>query len=795
MKVSRRWLERYVDLSDRSAEQILLDLTMSTAEVEGVEAFGTGIDDVVVGHVVERVQHPDADKLSVTKVAVGSEAPQQIVCGARNVAAGQKVAVVLPGAVLPGGLQIGKAKLRGVESLGMICSEKELGLSDASEGILVLPDDAPVGARFVDVFGVVDDVFEIDNKSVNHRPDLWGHHGIARELAAILGRPLRPVCEPLELPADGRSLPVRIDDLTACPRYCGLVLEGVTARRSPPWLRWALAAVGQRSIDLLVDLTNFVMFDLGQPMHAFDLHRLSSEGIGVRFARAGETITTLDGVERRLSTDDLLITSGDEPVALAGVMGGAGSMVEAGTSELFLESANFRASIVRRTSTRLGLRSESSARFEKALDPAQTVTAVHRFVGLLQREVPGARAAGPLVDPAHWRYEGRSIRLRRARLALKLGIELPDARVRDILERLAFDVRDAADGFDVGVPSFRATKDVTIEDDLVEEVGRMFRYDNIPERPLVSVVEVPPRDPELELERRAVLLCAAELGAHEVYDYSFVPDATLERCGALGLDYVRVTNPVAPEITRIRRHVLPSLLASTAPSLRSAAEVRTFEVGKGYHPERRDADGLPHEVRELALVFARRDGEPCYPELRDGVETLLRRLGYPAVADRVLSDAPPWAHPQRCAELRRGERAVGFVGHLHPAVARALELPASTAIATVDLRALLATARREPRYQRISPYPPQPVDVALLVPHDVQVAAVDAFLRAVDTDLVQRVELFEVYTGEGIPGDRKSVNFTVTLGSMERTLSAKDEESYLSRVRQRCAEIGAELRG
>ena len=438
MKISRKWLSRYIDLDDISAERIHDDLTMSTAECEGLEEFAGGIDDVVIGLVVERDKHPDADKLSVTKVDVGDGELRGIVCGAPNVAAGQKVAVVLPGSRLPGDFKIKKSKIRGVESLGMICSEKELGLSDESDGILVLDESAPVGRKFAGWAGVGDQVLEIDNKSINHRPDLWGHYGIARELAAMYERPLKPLCEPVALPAGGRQLDVVIDEIDACPRYLGLVIQDVRVGRSPDWLRYLLHSVGQRSIDLLVDLTNFVMLEIGQPMHAFDLRKVHSNGVRVRYARSGETMSTLDGQERKLQDRDLLITSGDEPVALAGVMGGLESAVADDTTELFLESANFHPATIRRTSTRLGLRTDSSARFEKALDPANAETAVHRFLGLLGELCPGARASGPLVDPAGWSYEPVRVHLRKARLDQKLGHVVEDSQVRSILESLGW---------------------------------------------------------------------------------------------------------------------------------------------------------------------------------------------------------------------------------------------------------------------------------------------------------------------------------------------------------------------
>ncbi|MBX3464466.1 MAG: phenylalanine--tRNA ligase subunit beta [Planctomycetes bacterium] len=802
MKLSLRWLQRHVDLQGLEPQRILADLTMSTAEIEGLERFGEGLECLVVGHVRKCDRHPDADKLSVCQVDLGEAGGVlQIVCGAPNVAAGQRVVVIKPGDVLPakgakGPLKIKVGRIRGVESHGMICSEAELGLSDAADGILVLPADTPIGARFVDVLHVQDWVFEIDNKSINHRPDLWGHYGFARELAAIYGRELQPAVVPVAFPVEGRRVEVVIDDREACPRYCGLCIDGVVAGPSPHELRWQLAAVGQRAVSLPVDLTNYVMLDLGQPMHAFDARHVGQGPVRIRRARAGESITTLDGQRRALSADDLLVCAGTKPEALAGVMGGAGTMVAADTTSLFLESANFRAAVVRRTSMRLGLRTDASARFEKAQDPANAELAVHHFVGLLQKYCPTARPAGPLVDPAGCRYEPRRILLRRARLAQKLGLELEDPRVIAILESLEFGVTVVDAGFEVAVPSFRATKDIAIEDDLVEEVGRMFRYDNIPERPLRGVVEPPPRNEELFLQRRLVEVACTDLGCHEVYNYSFVPDAVVAACGAADHAYVRVANPTAPEQARIRRHVLPSLLASAQPNLRLAAEVRLCERGKGYHAEMADEHRLPHEVHELAFVWSRRDGAHPFGELREAIASLLLRLGYPAELQRVWHGKDqPWVHPQRAVAVDRDGSPVGYVAHLHPGVARAMALPASTAIACLDVRALLANGRRIARYAPVPTFPPLPVDVALLVDERAQVAPVAEFLRTVGRKLVRAVELFEVYRGERLPAGKKSLNFTVTLGAEDRTLTDEDEAKYLGKVREQAAAIGAELRG
>jgi phenylalanyl-tRNA synthetase beta chain len=796
MKISIKWLSRYVDLADQSPEAIRDALTMSTAEIEEIAAFGGGLEDLVVGQVLTRDKHPDADKLSVTTVDVGVGEPVQIVCGAPNVAAGQRVVVIQPGSTLPDGTKIKKSKIRGEVSLGMICSERELGLSEEHDGIIVLDKDYSPGVAFDRVMSVQDHVLEVDNKSINHRPDLWGHYGFARELAAILGRELQPLGERVAFPESGASLDVRIDDLAACPRYTGLCIGGVKAQRSPDWLRYLLHAVGQRSINLLVDLTNFVMLDLGQPMHAFDRRRLQADVV-IRRAKPGETMTTLDETERKLEASDLLITSGGQPVALAGIMGGMGSMVEDDTTDLFLESATFHASTVRRTSTRLGLRTDSSARFEKTLDPEFAVDGVHRFVGMLQELCPGAEPSGPLMDPSEWRYEPKTVRLRRARLDLKLGHVIDQETVKSIFERLEFGVTeiDGTEDLDLVVPSFRASKDIGIEDDLIEEVGRMFRYDNIPEVPLVSTVAVPHREEELFLARDMCRALALELRSNEVYNYSFVPDAILEAVGAADREYPVVTNPVAPEISKMRRHVMPSLLSCLAQNLRTHKTVRLFEHGKGYQPEVRDKDGLPHETRELAIAFASTVADG-YPELRSQLLSMLSRQGFDVELDELLGkDDASWIHPGKTVAITLGQDVIGYVGTLHPQVARNMDIPGRVAIANLDVRKLLHAGATERRFRAMSRFPSQPVDVALMVPNSVRVKECADFLKTVGKKLIRRVDLFEVYRGEGLPPDSKSLNFTVTLGAPDRTLTNKDEEKFLAKVRDRATEVRAELRG
>ena len=448
MLVSYRWLGRHVDLSGVSPQELAELLTLSTAEVEGLEPFAPYLSQITVGHVRERQKHPDADKLSVctVDVAAGGEAePLQIVCGAPNVDAGQKVAVATVGTVLPGDFKIKKSKIRGVESRGMICSERELELGDDHSGIWVLPEDVPVGSPVAAALGIEDWVFEIDNKSLTHRPDCWGHRGLAREIAAILERELKPLELPELVTGDATGCPVRIES-PDCPRYMALEIDGAKPLPSPMWLRFLLTAVGQRPMDQLVDVSNFVMLDLGQPNHVFDRAVLAAAGINVRNAREGERVTTLDGEERQTIPADLLICSDDRPVALAGVMGGEGSKVTEATDRLLLEVANFAPAVIRRTAMRLGLRTDASARFEKSLDPNLAHTAMLAFAGMLKELQPAVSFPSPPTDAGDWQDPARTIELRPERVRSVLGADVPDDAIVSILSRLGFGVESNGGG-------------------------------------------------------------------------------------------------------------------------------------------------------------------------------------------------------------------------------------------------------------------------------------------------------------------------------------------------------------
>lgn len=688
----------------------------------------------------------------------------------------------------------------------MICSLGELELGDDDEGIWVLPENAEVGASVASALGIEDWVIEIDNKSLTHRPDLWGHRGIAAEVSAIHRRPLRPI--ELTLPETGSCAPypLRVES-RACSRYLGLLIEGARPEPSPDWLRWLLLAVGQRPIDQIVDLSNFVMLDLGQPNHTFDASQLSPRGIAVRNARPGERMTTLDGEERQLERSDLLICSGDEPVALAGIMGGAGSKVGADTSRLLLEVANFDPAVVRRTSARLGLRTESSARFEKKLDPTLPEKAAAHYARLLAQLQPLVRFPAPISDAGEWTDPAHTLTVRPERVRTALGVPIPTEDFSDILGRLGFGVEAAGDALRVAVPSARATKDITIEQDLIEEIGRIYRYANIPEQTMMGKVRPPPQDPRRSLVRKIQDRLAGAARFHEVQSYTFIPDPTLEKLGALELPHVTVVNPAAKDAARVRRSVLPSLLAGLENNRRHREDVRLFEIGKGYLPEHANERGEPREVHLLALAWATTPpaknaafNADRFSQLYGVLADLIRALELAEPRWEPPQAKPAWAHPTRClAAAWEGSSEPGAtVAALEPGLARRLGLEESlesdAAVAEVSIDALLAAPARGRRYRPMPRFPGVKLDVAVDMPAETPAALLVAAIEKAGGKLLADAELFDVYTGKNLGPGRKSLAYHVLLQSETKTLSDRDQAKFLSRLERELESLGARLR-
>ena len=797
MKISLDWLSDFVNLEGVSATELADRLSLRTAEVEGVSVVGESLSQVVVGEVLSCEPHPEADRLSVTQVAFGADEAVPVVCGAPNVRKGLKVAFAPIGSCLPGDLKIKKAKLRGVESFGMICSASELELADDQEGILELEDTAAVGVGLVEHLELADSVLELDNKSLTHRPDLWGHWGMAREVAAIWGRSLKgPALSPTF--SDNAELPrIEIQDAQACPYYAALRvdLKG-NPRPSPAWMARRLRAVGQRPIHDVVDLTNYILLEIGQPTHAFDADRVAGDALLVRSAENGEVLTTLDGQERSLACTDLLIADSSGPLALAGVMGGLSSEVHDGTTTLLLESAHFDAVRVRRSAARFGLRTEASTRFEKSLDPSWADLALRRFTHILAEIRPEASVAASPSWAGCSAAPERELALDPIRTASLLGLpSLSLEKITEPLQALGFGVREQEGSLLVSVPSWRASKDITQEVDLVEEVGRLSGYENIDPRPLERHSEFHLPEASWVLQRLLGRRLAGAWRGYETESYSFLHSAWATRLSLEEDDFLHLCNPVQDEVHLIRRDPIPSLLDQAAANLREHATGCLFEFAKGYEP-----DGeTPQERSWLGVVMwgeeARVDGPGSFfGRARSVAEDLFIMAGVKAEPESGRGSFS-WAHPVRSLSWQAQGVSVAVSGCPDPGLLAELGLrDRAWGLLLVDLAAVIGLHPSSHAFQAPPRFPGIKVDIALSLPRELAYAEVESAVRLAGGNLLESVQLFDLFEGDPLPPTHRSLGFRVLLRTAERTLEEKDERLFLDRVGAAALEMGGQLR-
>jgi phenylalanyl-tRNA synthetase beta chain len=793
MKFSWNWLNDHVDLTGIDPAEVAGRLTLTVAEVEGVETIGAGLRDVLVAGIVSVEQHPNADKLKVVEVDLGDRHVSGV-SGAPNLRQGMLVPVALPGATLPGGVIVREAELRGVPSRVVLLSEREMGLSDDHSGVMELPDGTTLGDVLVDVLPIQDTVFEVDNKSITHRPDLWGHRGLAREIAAMTGRELKPFDTSIPRCSDD-PLAVSVDDPADCPRYMALCFDGVQVAPSPLWLRRRLRAVGLRPISNVVDATNFVMLDLGEPTHAFDRRQVRGDAIRVRRAGEDDSFRTLDGQDHRLSSEDLLIADGERGVALAGVMGGANSEIADDTTSVVLEAATFHPGRVRRTSVRHGIRTDSSARFEKSLDPNLPPMATALFARLLTAMCPTVRVASRVYDVAGFDNTPLRIDLDPEYIRRRLGAEVPDERIRSILTGLGFAIQTRPDGvFDVTVPSHRATRDVSIPEDLLEEIGRVIGYDQVPPTPPLAAVTLVPRRPRRDAIRRIKALLTAECGLDEIQTYSFDSQALLQRIGYIPEDPISVRNPISSDFATLRTDLMPNLLGAVERNAQRFQDFGLFEIGRVFHGSH-DADGTPRQPVHLALALYRRaartpaDIESLFRQARGIVEHLLDRLevASPVLDAGLAAMDRPWLQARAALRIMASGQELGMLSRVHPAVLRALDVPGAAIIADIDVDALTAAPRGHRRFSPVPRFPSIQSDLSMVIGDEVAAQALFDAVRAGGGELLASVELIAIYAGAPIPEGRRSLTFRMTFQSTDRTL--EDTE-----VRQAVERIGREVR-
>jgi|UniRef100_A0A7C1JXD2 phenylalanyl-tRNA synthetase beta chain len=802
MKVPMRWLRELV-ATDLSADELAERLTLAGLEVESIERIGAHWDNIYVG-VVERIEpHPNADRLVLATVNAGAHR-LTVVTGAPNIAVGQKVALALAGATLYDGhsaepklTTLKPATIRGVRSEGMVCSEKELGLSEEHEGIMVLDPDAPVGMPLREYLG--DEVLEL--AITPNRVDAFSIVGVAREVAALTGAPFQlPALATLEAPVDPILATIEATDL--CARFVGVALEGIRVEPSPWWIRRRLQLVGIRPINNVVDVTNYVMVEWGQPQHAFDRARLREGRIVVRRARPGEEIETLDHIRRVLTPDTLVIADAERPVGIAGVMGGLDSEITEETTSVLLETANFHMLSIRRTARAQRLRTEASARFERGLDPNLCWPAAQRAVRLLTELIPTCRVVA-FVDHYPSPRLPRRIELPRNEIPRLLGVDYPDHEVLQVFQRLGFVTethrRDDRSIWIVEVPTYRS--DVTIPADLVEEVARVIGYDSLPERLPVGQTVPVEIDPELRLIRQIQNGLVAA-GLHEIITYPMVDDETLlalssggdsvpERLGFYqrpSQEFVRARNPIRPEWSIMRPSLIPTLLRNAAEQLKFNDAVAVFETGKVYLPRGRDE--LPDERRAvgclLAGLHAPRDlyheERPVdFFDLKGILETLLPRLGAQDLVFRPI--VHPTLQPGRSAELVYRGMPVGILGEVLVTIAERFGIAQHhrVVVAEFDIPSLIELGLEPVTIRPISRYQPIEQDFAIVVDEATPAADVAAAIRAGAGPLAAAIRLFDVYRGPAIPPGKKSLAFRVILSAPDRALS----DAELQRVRER----------
>lgn len=814
MNVSYRWLSEYIDLNGISPQELAEKMTRGGIEIDNVPSRNLGVSKVVVGFVKTREKHPDADKLNVCTVDAGQEGDLQIVCGAPNVAAGQKVPVALIGAKLPGGLEIKRAKLRGVESQGMICSAKELGINDKllpkelQEGILVLPEDTAIGSDILDVLALDDAILELD--LTPNRSDCLSMLGVAYEVSALTGQPVRLPDSGSELfstadkTADRVSVSIHAPEM--CSHYSARYVKGVKIGPSPLWMQNRLIAAGIRPINNIVDISNYVMLEYGQPLHAFDASKVAGGKIIVRMAREGETLETLDGQNRKLEPHMLVIADTEKAIALAGVMGGANSEVSTGTTDILLESAKFDGVSVRKTSRQLGLRSEASARFEKGVDPGRVLSALDRAASLMARYAGGHVAEGVAEDVVRV-TEPAVVELTIGKINGMLGTSLSVLEVQTLLSRLGFGVEMAEEGvWRVTVPSRRG--DITRDVDMIEEVARLYGYDEIPTTPIEGPT-TPGSLTKAQAIRREIRQSLTYAGLQEAISYSVTSAARTGMFAEMSRETrpIALAMPMSEERSVLRTVLLPSLLEAAAYNQsRKNNNVALFEIGSVYHTGEASLTRLPQEKPRLSLLLSgslkpsgwSRKAEPAdFYEAKGLLEAVFRRLGLEG-SIAYESAAPDGFHPGRTAAVKlraeRGPETIGYVGQLHPELQREFDLP-DTYVAEIELAPVYEHADRRIEYRSLPRFPSVERDLAVVVDTAVAGGALTDAIRQVAGELLESVSVFDVYTGDRLGQGKKSVALAMVYRHGDRTLTDEEVTEVHSRVLTELEQsFGAELR-
>ena len=811
MKVSLNWIRDYVQLpADADLKKLAYDLTMSTVEVEDATDLGASFHDMVVGVINTIEQHPNADKLKVCKTDIGGRV-EDIVCGGSNLREGMKVAVALPGAMCKwhgeGDLvEIKKSKLRGVDSYGMICGAVEIGLADLfptkeEAHILDLSDfDAPAGTPLADALDLNDIILEIDNKSMTNRPDLWGHYGIAREIAALYDLPMTQFPHFDRNVENTSGFHVTVEDAERCPRMTGTQIENVCVKPAPYWMQVRIWKTGMRPINALVDITNYVMLATGQPSHAYDSDHIAGHII-VRRAKAGETLTLLNGKELPLSTDDLTIADDAGIVGLAGVMGGAKDSILPTTSKVILEIANFQAAGIRRTALRYDNRTEASARYEKAIDPERCDQALDLSMQLFSDLYPEMKVTG-LVDeyPRHLKQAEIDVPL--SWLERRLGKRLSPDEIKHKMELLGYGITFNGDNMHVVVPTWRSTGDVSIQADIMEEVARMYGYENFEAEPITTTFDGAINQLDKDLERRIKEYLAIRCGMQEIFTYPWMEESYVNAVLQSTEGILSLSTPPSPAERFVRSSLLPNLCKAVVKNERYFNEFSIFETAQVFRDENYTSpydprEKLPSQRKNVAGAFATTDKDitALFRKAKGVVEMMARYVHMETLTFRQ-TEKPVWADNVVWLNIYRGGEKVGDLALLAKKVSMACGIKnMNVMLFQLDQDSLVPLKSRTNTFTHLAEYPMTDYDISLLVDGSVQWKDVAQTVRGIKSELLHGAAFVDEYRGKQVPAGKKSLTLRLAIGSKDKTLTSAEIEEVASGVLNKIAKrFGAELR-
>ncbi len=786
MFVSINWIKEYVDLEGLDIKKLINSFTLATAEVEDIIVKGEDLRDVVVGEILSIENHPNSKKLHLLKVD-GGDRIYDVVCGAPNVRENMKIAFVKAGGRVPAG-EITKATVAGYESEGMCCSAFELGLSDDKSGLMEIDVDAPNGTNLKDIYPIDDIIFEVDNKSLTNRPDLWGHYGIAREFAALTDRELKPL--PLsDLAYDGdEKIKVTVGRSDLVYRYSCVKMDNITKNVSPMSLQIRLYYCGMRGINLLADLTNYIMLEMGQPTHAFDANKIDE--IVVDTPKADCKFTTLDNTERDITTDTLLIQNGSTPVAIAGIMGGLDSEIVGDTNAVVLECANFDGVSVRKSSSRLGLRTDASARYEKMLDPEMTVTAAKRFAYLLQSIDEGARVASQLTDEYVRKYPEINISFNKAYVDKYTGIDISEERILKTLTALGFGVEKDGEEFKVKVPSFRATKDVTIKADIIEEITRIYGYDNFSiittKSPLKPVKSSPVRAQSNEMKD----ILVKHYNLHEVHSYIWCDVRKYKKLGIEVEENVKVLNIESSDNGTIRNSMIPTLLSAVSDNKDYADKYGIFEIGRVAAGVK--DDGTANERRRLGIVLFDKtvSEKDLFFKAVSMVNEIFLQIKHKAPVLAKVAPVHAWQHPKNTASISCDGVNVGAINTLHPANAQKLDKNGVAVCIEIDVDDFITIGGDnisfiEPSTQQSTYY-----DLSLIMKEGVTFADMSECWNKLGLNELNNIKVIDTYEKDGV----KSITVRLIFSSKEKTLEMDEVQAWIDEILENLKAIGIEMR-